>query len=126
MGKQDLLFVEDDPTWHELYKLILGGRYTLRFATGIQEALEAIEDKRPDAVAIDYWLSDGTAANLVPCLKGIPYVIVSSEKPDKTFNESLVIEGIDTRYFVDKGKFYVNFEPTLKKAMEESTRKAGR
>ena len=126
MEKIRVLVVDDDRTWHDIYKLICGRDYAMSFAIGVEGALRSIEDRRPDAVATDYWLSDGTAACLVPELKkeGIPYILVSSERLDRPFREKLVSECIDPGCFLDKSRLYNAFRPALEKAMEENRSEA--
>lgn len=78
MGK--LLIIEDDQVdrmiidrWFKREKIPCA--YDL--AGSVREGLEKIKSSRYDAVLVDYLLGDGDAFDVIPALKGTPFVIVT-------------------------------------------------
>ncbi|HHS12393.1 MAG TPA: PAS domain S-box protein [bacterium] len=78
MGK--ILIIEDDQVdrmiidrWFKREKIPC----TYELAESVREGLEKIKSSRYDAVLVDYLLGDGDAFDIIPALKGTPFVIVT-------------------------------------------------
>jgi CheY-like chemotaxis protein len=84
MGKS-IMIVEDDSSFHELYTAMLEGTdYEIIRAYDGDEALEKLEDKKPDLIILDILLDMVTGDTFFLYLKGmpdcvdIPIIIVSN------------------------------------------------
>lgn len=64
-GAAQILFVDDDPNQSEMYKVRLERRgYEVMLAPGPDEALEAVQEQRPDVIVLDIAMKsrDGLSA----------------------------------------------------------------
>lgn len=81
-----LLLVDDSDAILAYEAAALSGHYTLSTATNGREALEKLGEMRPAAVLLDLSMPEMTGDELLarmqadPALRGIPVVVVSSEK----------------------------------------------
>jgi CheY-like chemotaxis protein len=101
-----IMIVEDDASFHNLYKEVLGNTgYKLIHTYDGDEALVKLEEKRPDLIILDIILDMMTGDTFFLYLKGMPEyadipVIISSCCPKKDYKN---LRNIDpSLVFLDK------------------------
>ena len=91
-----IMIVEDEKTFHDLYTIMFEGKgYDIIYAYDGDEAMEKLEDNKPDVIILDMLLDMVTGDTFFLYLKGmpeyadIPVLIVSalSEKQYKNLKE---------------------------------------
>ncbi len=89
-----ILIVDDEKRFQEMYSMMLGDKdYDLTFAYDGDEAMQIVEDNKPDLIILDMIMDMVTGDTFFLHLKGyddlvdIPVVIISST-PQKKIQES--------------------------------------
>ncbi len=125
MDKKKILLVDDEMD----FVMIMGKRikywgYELITASNGKEALEAIEEKRPDLVVLDYMMPemDGVATlkEIRKVSKEIP-VIMLTAFPNKTSIEGT--EALGVTAYIPKLGMFGSVEASLKAAVEMALKK---
>ena len=89
MGKKKVLIVEDDPDLRRLYAIGLNQRgYQVKLAANGAEALDRIEDERPDVILLDLLMPVMSGWDVLERLnpelqRCIPVVVISGHTPGK-------------------------------------------
>ena len=85
-----ILIVDDEKCFHEMYSMMLGDKdYDLIFAFDGDEAMQTLEDNKPDLIILDMVMDMVTGDTFFLHLKGydefadIPVVIISSSPQKK-------------------------------------------
>ena len=107
-----VLVVDADATQRESFRAVLGDRYCLAFATGMAEALLAVQRRRPDLLVSEVDLPDGTGLELCAHLRSqpggsrLPIMLVTtrSSTEDKVAGmqagaDAYVVKPVDGRMF---------------------------
>ena len=88
-----ILIVEDEKRFHEMYSMMLGDKdYNLIFAYDGDEAMQILEDNKPDIIILDMIMDMVTGDTFFLHLKGhedltdIPVIIISSTPQKKYKN----------------------------------------
>jgi len=117
-----VLLVDDEPFLLEvMQKIIRQWGYQLSTASNGKEALEKINNNKPDVVILDYMMPvmDGIATleEIRKSDKELPVIIFSAYYPDERELEGIKKLGVSK--FLIKLDAYADSRNTLKKALEE-------
>ena len=91
-----IMIVEDEKAYHDLYKIMLEGKdYDINYAYDGDEAMQALEQNKPDLILLDMLLDMVTGDTFFLHIKGmpkyadIPVIIISafSKKQYKNLKE---------------------------------------
>jgi len=116
-----ILIVEDEPNFHEIYKEMFDGKdYDIVSAYDGDEALEKVEQEKPDLIITDILMDMVTGDTFFLYLKGIPAcesipVIVISTFSQKDYKGLKEID--PTLVYIEKSKL------TEEKLLEEVEKK---
>lgn len=67
-----ILLVEDDETNRKLVRVVLGKRYRIEEAEGVEQALALLKEIRPDLVLLDIRLGDGSGLDVIRSIRADP------------------------------------------------------
>ena len=118
-----ILIVEDEKRFQEMYSMMLGDKdYNLIFAYDGDEAMQILEDNKPDIIILDMIMDMVTGDTFFLHLKGhedladIPVIIISST-PQKKYKN---LKKIDPNLlYIDKADL------TKERLLEEIDRRLG-
>jgi CheY-like chemotaxis protein len=118
-----ILIVEDEKPFHEIYEAMLEGKgYDIIYAYDGGEAMEKVQQEKPDLIIADILMNVVSGDTFVLYLKGMPEyadvpVIIISSMPQKQFNN---LKEIDPKLV------YLNkADLTTKRLIEEVAKKLG-
>jgi CheY-like chemotaxis protein len=95
---KSIMIVEDEQRFHDLYKEMLEDTdYGITHAYDGDEALEKLEDKKPDLIILDILLDMVTGDTFLLYLKGMPEcagipVIVISSYPKREYKSLMDVD----------------------------------
>lgn len=86
MAQKTILIIEDETSWHNLLRRILGGAgYNVHIAANCADGVKLAELHKPDCILSDFHLPDGDAVCICSAIKAnknlkkIPIIIFSSD-----------------------------------------------
>ncbi len=117
-----ILIVDDEKRFHDMYSMMLGDKdYDLDFAYDGDEAMQIVEDNRPDLIILDMIMDMVTGDTFFLHLKGCNeladiQVIIISSTPQKKYKSLKEI---------DPNLLYINKADLTKERLLEIVEKSG-
>lgn len=67
-----ILLVEDDDTNRKLVRIVLGDGYRISEAASVEQALDLLQQEKPDLLLLDIRLGDGSGLDVIRAVRADP------------------------------------------------------